>query len=38
LETMSVKDAAAEVAEKHGLKKRDAYQMALAITDQNSPQ
>jgi len=38
LETMSVKDAAAEVAEKHGLKKRDVYQMALAITDQNSPQ
>lgn len=32
LETMSVKDAAAEVAQKHGLKKRDVYQRALALT------
>ncbi|NIY80536.1 16S rRNA (cytidine(1402)-2'-O)-methyltransferase [Celeribacter sp. HF31] len=29
---MSVKDAAAEVAVKHGLKKRDVYQMALEMT------
>lgn len=31
LETMSVKDAAAEVAAKTGLKKRDVYQMALKL-------
>lgn len=32
LNAMSVKDAAAAVAAKHGLKKRDVYQMALAMT------
>nr|WP_321507325.1 16S rRNA (cytidine(1402)-2'-O)-methyltransferase [uncultured Celeribacter sp.] len=32
LATLSVKDAAAEVAARHGLKKRDVYQRALALT------
>ena len=30
---LSLKDAAAEVASRHGMKKRDVYQMALAMTD-----
>lgn len=33
LETMTVKDAAADVAARYGLKKRDVYQMALAIKE-----
>ncbi|WP_460272487.1 16S rRNA (cytidine(1402)-2'-O)-methyltransferase [Celeribacter sp. ULVN23_4] len=32
LERLSLKDAAHEVAAKHGLKKRDVYQMALAMS------
>lgn len=33
LEAMTVKDAAAEVAARYGLKKRDVYQMALAMKE-----
>lgn len=34
LEGMSLKDAAAEVAQRHGLKKRDVYQRALQLAEE----
>lgn len=37
LQTMGVKDAAAFVAEGYGVKKRDAYQMALNLSDDRAP-
>jgi 16S rRNA (cytidine1402-2'-O)-methyltransferase len=33
MDAMKVKEAAAQVAERFGLSKRDVYQMALALKD-----